>query len=188
MQGFSCSLAFGIFLDQGSNSCLLHWPMDSYPLNFQERPCGSISMGPLGTSIKIYFWSQDGGIRGHGIQLSSQIHQEYIYKWNKSHRVPAEYYWRTLDTCRTRKIPTRPGRTTERKTKRGNEKGPAPLREAKGEERFLHSEKSPHSGKISWDREGALGDQRGRQQLVSGRQDRVRSALTVHAAAPCTPA
>ena len=90
---------------------------------------------------------------------------------------------------RTRKIPTQLGRTKERKRKkRRNEKGPAPLRGAEGEARFLHSEKPPHSGKISWDREGALGDQRGMQQLVNGRQHRVRSALTVHAAAPCTPA
>ena len=89
---------------------------------------------------------------------------------------------------RTRKILTQPGRTKGRKTKRGNEKGPAPLRGAEGEESFLHSEKPPHSGKISRDREGALGGQRGMQQLVSGGQDRVRSVLTVHAAAPCTPA
>ena len=28
----SCSEASGIFLDQGSNLCLLHWQADSYPL------------------------------------------------------------------------------------------------------------------------------------------------------------
>ena len=117
---------------------------------------------------------------------------KYIKNTSTSGTNLTEYLLNTIGgpwtPSRTRKIPTQPGRTKGRKTKRGNEKGPAPLRGAKGEERFLHSEKSPHSGKISWDREGALGDQRGRQQLVSGRQDRVRSALTVHAAAPCTPA
>ena len=30
---FSCSGAYGIFLDQGSNPCLLHWKADSLPLN-----------------------------------------------------------------------------------------------------------------------------------------------------------
>ena len=31
--GLSCSWACGIFLDQGSNPCLLHWQMDSLPLS-----------------------------------------------------------------------------------------------------------------------------------------------------------
>ena len=31
--GLSCSLACGIFLDQGSNLCLLHWQADSLPLS-----------------------------------------------------------------------------------------------------------------------------------------------------------
>ena len=60
----------------------------------------------------------------------------------------------------------RVGLKKEKEKKRRNEKGPAPLRGAEGEARFLHSEKPPHSGKISWDREGALGDQSGMQQLV----------------------
>ena len=34
--GFSCSAARGIFLDQGSNSCLLHWQADSLPLSHQR--------------------------------------------------------------------------------------------------------------------------------------------------------
>ena len=28
----------GVFLDQGSNPCLLHWQVDSYPLYHQESP------------------------------------------------------------------------------------------------------------------------------------------------------
>ena len=31
----SCSAACGVFLDQGSNSCLLHWQADSLPLSPQ---------------------------------------------------------------------------------------------------------------------------------------------------------
>ena len=34
----SCSLASGIFLDQGLNPCPLHWQEDSYPLHHQEGP------------------------------------------------------------------------------------------------------------------------------------------------------
>ena len=35
MHGLSCSVARGIFLDQGSNLCLLHWQADSLPLSHQ---------------------------------------------------------------------------------------------------------------------------------------------------------
>ena len=33
--GLSCSEARGIFLDQGSNPCSLHWQADPYPLYHQ---------------------------------------------------------------------------------------------------------------------------------------------------------
>ena len=36
--GLSCSTACGIFLDQGSNPCLLHWQADPYLLLHQESP------------------------------------------------------------------------------------------------------------------------------------------------------
>ena len=36
--GPSCSAAFGIFPDQGSNPCPLHWQADSQPLRHQESP------------------------------------------------------------------------------------------------------------------------------------------------------
>ena len=35
----SCSVAYGIFLDQGANPCPLHWQVDSLPLSHQ----GSLS-------------------------------------------------------------------------------------------------------------------------------------------------
>ena len=34
----SCSVAGGIFSDQGSNPCLLHWQAGSLPLSHQGRP------------------------------------------------------------------------------------------------------------------------------------------------------
>ena len=34
----SCSEACGIFLNQGSNLCLLHWHVDSLPLGHWESP------------------------------------------------------------------------------------------------------------------------------------------------------
>ena len=36
--GPSCSAACGIFLDQGSNLCPLHWQADSQPLRHQRSP------------------------------------------------------------------------------------------------------------------------------------------------------
>ena len=35
----SCSMARGIFSDQRSNLCLLHWQADSLQLSHQESPC-----------------------------------------------------------------------------------------------------------------------------------------------------
>ena len=35
VHGLSCSAAYGIFLDQGSNPCPLNWQADSYPLSHQ---------------------------------------------------------------------------------------------------------------------------------------------------------
>ena len=37
----SCSTACRIFLDQGSNLCLLHWQVDSLPMSHQ----GSLNIG-----------------------------------------------------------------------------------------------------------------------------------------------
>ena len=37
-QGLSCSAACGIFPDQGSNPCPLHWQADSQPLRHQGSP------------------------------------------------------------------------------------------------------------------------------------------------------
>ena len=36
--GLSCSTACGIFPDQGSNPCPLHWQADSQPLHYQGSP------------------------------------------------------------------------------------------------------------------------------------------------------
>ena len=36
--GLSCSAACGIFPDQGSNPCALHWQADSQPLHHQGSP------------------------------------------------------------------------------------------------------------------------------------------------------
>ena len=40
-RGLGCSAGRGIFLDQGSNPCLLHWMVDSLPLSHQRSPPSS---------------------------------------------------------------------------------------------------------------------------------------------------
>ena len=60
--GLSCSRACGIFLDQGSKSCLQHWQANSLPLSYQGSPaclvaqscpnfCDSTDHSPPGSSI-----------------------------------------------------------------------------------------------------------------------------------------
>ena len=44
-EGLSCSAAYGIFPDQGSNACLLHWQVDSLLLSHQGNPWESIFTG-----------------------------------------------------------------------------------------------------------------------------------------------
>ena len=42
---------------------------------------------------KEFRWSlgQDGRLGRPGVHISPQVHQEYIYKWNNSHRTPHEH-------------------------------------------------------------------------------------------------
>ena len=47
--GLSCSVACGIFLDQGSKPYPLHWQADSQPLRHQGSPC-QLFLRPLWTS------------------------------------------------------------------------------------------------------------------------------------------
>ena len=44
----SCPTACGIFLDQGSNPCPLHWQADSYPLHHQASPARFLMWLPQG--------------------------------------------------------------------------------------------------------------------------------------------
>ena len=88
---------------------------------------------------------------------------------------------------RTRKIPAQLARMKEgKKEKRDQKRNQHLWWEAEGEERFLHSEKPPHGGEMSWDRKGPSGDKRGTQQTVCGRWDKVRTAHR-SVPQPCAP-
>ena len=52
VHGPSCSTACGIFPDQGSNPCPLHWQADSQPLRHQGSPTTELFKSTQRTSLK----------------------------------------------------------------------------------------------------------------------------------------
>ena len=54
-QGLSCPMAYGIFPDQGSNLCPLHWPGDSYPFHQQGSPHDFLNDGCV---IIVHFYAK----------------------------------------------------------------------------------------------------------------------------------
>ena len=56
VRGFSCSAACGIFLNQSSNPCLLHWHVDFLPLSHQGSPLNFLKLIILEDKIfKLYY-------------------------------------------------------------------------------------------------------------------------------------
>ena len=64
--GPSCSVACGIFPDQGMNLCPLHWQVDSQPLSHQGSPRSWVLMGSGGSREgSARTWTSPGGqLRG----------------------------------------------------------------------------------------------------------------------------
>ena len=60
VHGLSCSTAGGIFPDQGSNLCPLHWQADSYPLRYQGSPAPSLLNGKF--PFIIFFMTFDHSV------------------------------------------------------------------------------------------------------------------------------
>ena len=69
----SCSTACRIFLDQGSNLCLLHWQVDSLPLSHQgspiiliycEQPPSGKQLGVPEVGKCLSVWRNLHGVRG----------------------------------------------------------------------------------------------------------------------------
>ena len=61
--GPSCSAACGIFPDQGSNPCPLHWQADSQPLSHQGSPWSFLK------NKFVYFWLCWVFIAAHGLSV-----------------------------------------------------------------------------------------------------------------------
>ena len=64
--GPSCSVACGIFPDQGSNPCPLHWQADCQPLCHQGSPRGYSSLWCTGFSLQWLLLSRSTGSRRTG--------------------------------------------------------------------------------------------------------------------------
>ena len=67
--GLSCSTACGIFPDQGSNPCPLHWQVDSLPLCHQGIPMHVSFFKKIFIYLFIYFWLRWVFISVRGLSL-----------------------------------------------------------------------------------------------------------------------
>ena len=70
--GPSCSVACGIFPDQGLNPCPLHWQADSQPLRHQGSPLVAF----WGTGNSLMAWGDQVTLPSRGVQ--SRIHSPCI--------------------------------------------------------------------------------------------------------------
>ena len=81
--GLSCSTACGIFPDQGSNPCPLHWQADSQPLRHQGSPESGLLKKIY---IYIYFWVLDSWKYGKSFGLSPRKMWTYTYHFTYNSR------------------------------------------------------------------------------------------------------
>ena len=78
------------------------------------------------------------------IHFSSQVHEEYIYKWNSFTEYLLRISRRLQMPKRTRKITSQLGRKKERKNEKRNQK-----RNQQFWQEYKSEEKFPHSGKTT---------------------------------------
>ena len=86
--GPRCSAACGIFLDQGSNPCPLHWQADSQPLRHQGSPIYFlISIFGL---FFLFFW---GGGRDLSSSTTDRTWAPAVKAWSPNHWTSREFPW-----------------------------------------------------------------------------------------------
>ena len=79
-QGLRCSAACGIFPDQGSNPCPLHWQAGSQPLLHQGSPCISLCVDVLLILLDEYLGVE---LQGHAVSVCLTLYEAF----NQSSRV-----------------------------------------------------------------------------------------------------
>ena len=74
--GPSCSAACGIFPDQGSNPCPLHWQADSQPLRHQGSPVFNFCQFDYYVSRHVSPWVYPvwGSLRGSPFLILNHLH------------------------------------------------------------------------------------------------------------------
>ena len=82
-------MACGIFLDQGSNLCLLHWQADSLPLGHQGSPASSFVGTRRGKFKRLWVWqtvpaSVVTGIRGWRVCSSRGCWRDTILRLSEA--------------------------------------------------------------------------------------------------------
>ena len=82
--GPSCSAVCGIFPDQGSNPCPLHWQADSQPLCHREAP--------VYLNILVYYYIHNNSDSSHVSEihfwmrdLLTEFEEENKLKWSRRH-------------------------------------------------------------------------------------------------------
>ena len=90
--GPSCSVACGIFPDQGSNPCPLHWQADSQPLHHQGSPANFYVCRPKDGSQNTLLKEA----MGFSICKSprTKLNKDTVFKWEYKHFLQAQSKWR----------------------------------------------------------------------------------------------
>ena len=81
VHGLSCSAACGIFRDQESNPCLLHWQADSLPLSHQGSPASWLLLMNTEVALDtgpVWTWGQCGRGSGHELDDRSRKRQPRV--------------------------------------------------------------------------------------------------------------
>ena len=157
---------------------------------FEQAPGNSEGQGSLVWCAAVH------GVTKSWTRLSNwtttaEGHQEYIYKWNNSHRAAAAHYQRPQTPKKIRKDPHVTRWDERDKRKKRSRKGPLPLWKsvAKGEETFLYPKNIFTGGEISRDRKRAFRAQRRVGKPACVGPNRVRHTQMVHVPQPlCIPA
>ena len=87
--GLSCSAACGIFPDQGSNPCPLHWQADSYLM----RPQGSPGEASLIAEVHTIFKFLLGGMLQKQFEDYRYTHKKTVMYNEKSTGFGVRYIW-----------------------------------------------------------------------------------------------
>ena len=92
-KGLSCSVACGIFPDQGSNPCPLRWQAHSYPLHHQGSPNCSLMC------FLIYYLpchSGKGQVNQNGGNSCPQMDQLDFLSWDINTWMGGDQSWDTI--------------------------------------------------------------------------------------------